>query len=211
MKRALLYLMACLLWSPLWAYKGHVVDKKGEPVVGATVSVLGTDSTMLQTAVTDSLGYYQLDVDAYPVTVKVQSVGYRPWTATLSEEPASTMETTLEEDQYQLKELVVTSDMIKQYDSHTSYRISQKEIANYSNFGLALNTIPFMTVTSKGEMLYRGNPEVLVLLNGVKTSWTEIQALGKEDVAKVDVYENPPAQYRLAGRARWSTSSPRAT
>lgn len=199
MKRALLYLMACLSWSPLWAYKGHVVDKKGEPVVGATVSVLGTDSTMLQTAVTDSLGYYQLDVDAYPVTVKVQSVGYRPWTATLSEEPASTMETTLEEDQYQLKELVVTSDMIKQYDSHTSYRISQKEIANYSNFGLALNTIPFMTVTSKGEMLYRGNPEVLVLLNGVKTSWTEIQALGKEDVAKVDVYENPPAQYRLAG------------
>ena len=157
--------------------------------------MLGKDSTVLLSVITDTLGYYQLAVKSYPAMVNVQSVGYQAQTFTLREEPASILKTSLREDQYQLKEVVVTSDMIRQYDSHTSYRISQKEIANYSNFGLALNTIPFLTVTTRGEMSYRGLPDVVVLLNGVRTSWQEIQALDKGDVSKVDVYENPPAQY----------------
>lgn len=199
MKRFILYIVICFQALAAWAYKGHVVDKKGEPVVGATISVLGTDSIASLTAVTDTLGRYRLDVKAYPATITISSVGYRTARLTLGEEPSSIVETTLEEDRYQLTEVVVTPEMMRQFDTHTSYRISQKEIANYSNFGLALNTIPFLTVTSQGDMLYRGTPDVLVLLNGVKTSWAEIQGLDKGDVAKVDVYENPPAQYRLAG------------
>lgn len=199
MKKLVLYFVIGFQTLTVWAYKGQVLDQKGQPIIGAVASVLSKDSVAIVTAVADSIGYYQLPVKSYPAMVSIQSVGYQTKTFLLNEEPASIVKTTLLEDQYQLKEVVVTSDMIKQYDSHTSYRISQKEIANYSNFGLALNTIPFLTVTTRGEMSYRGLPDVVVLLNGVRTSWQEIQALDKGDVSKVDVYENPPAQYRLAG------------
>lgn len=171
MKKLVLYFVIGFQTLTVWAYKGQVLDQKGQPIIGAVASVLSKDSVAIVTAVADSIGYYQLPVKSYPAMVSIQSVGYQTKTFLLNEEPASIVKTTLLEGQYQLKEVVVTSDMIKQYDSHTSYRISQKEIANYSNFGLALNTIPFLTVTTRGEMSYRGLPDVVVLLNGVRTSW----------------------------------------
>lgn len=54
-------------------------------------------------------------------------------------------------------------------------------------------------VTSSGNISYKGSSNVVMLLNGVQTTWAEIQSISKEDVNKVDVYENPPAQYALAG------------
>ena len=129
MKRVVLYLVICFQTLTVWAYKGQVVNQKGQPIIGAAVSMLGKDSTVLLSVITDTLGYYQLAVKSYPAMVNVQSVGYQAQTFTLREEPASILKTSLREDQYQLKEVVVTSDMIRQYDSHTSYRISQKEIA----------------------------------------------------------------------------------
>lgn len=182
-----------------WPYKGRILDAKANPIIGATAFVYRKDSTIQLMAVTDTLGYYHLDVAHYPIIVKIQSLGYKPQDVLINEEPDNVVETVLEDDQYLLNEVVVTPEMMQHYDSHTTYRIPQKEMANYTNFAQALNVVPFMTVTSSGSMSYKGNSDIVILLNGVQTTWVEIQALDKGDVSKVDVYENPPAQYALAG------------
>lgn len=183
----------------VWAYKGRVLDAKANPIIGATASVYREDVTIQLMAVTDTLGYYHLDVAHYPILVKIQSLGYKPQEVSIHEEPDNVVETVLEEDEFLLNEVVVTPEMMQHYESHTTYRISQKEMANYANFAQALNVVPFITVTSSGSMSYKGNSDIVILLNGVQTTWAEIQALDKGDVSKVDVYENPPAQYALAG------------
>lgn len=96
-----------------------------------------------------------------------------------------------------LKEIVITPEMVKHFDNRTSYRISRKILKNYVTFDKALNTLPFINVTTSGDISYKGQNNIIVLLNGVKTTFQEIQSLKKEDVSKVDVYDNPPAQYAL--------------
>lgn len=199
MKNIVLCLVLSMITLYAQAYKGQVTDTSLNPLIGATVSFLSNDSTILLTTMTDTLGYYELNVTHYPAIIRIQSLGYKTINISISKEPDYVFKTVLEKMLYLLNEIVVTPEMVKHYGSHTSYRISQKEIANYANFAQAMNIVPFMTVTSSGNISYKGNSNIVLLLNGVKTTWVEIQALDKNDVSKIDVYENPPAQYTLVG------------
>lgn len=180
-------------------YKGRVLDINAIPIIGATASVISEDSTILSMSVTDTLGYYTLDLENFPATIRIQSLGYKSKDTLLAHKPDCLVETVLYEDTYQLGSITVTPEMMQHFDSHTSFRIPQNELGKYTNFGQALNMVPFMMVTSSGNISYKGSSNVVMLLNGVQTTWAEIQSLSKEDVNKVDVYENPPAQYALAG------------
>lgn len=199
MKNIVLCLVLSMITLYAQVYKGQVTDTSSNPLIGATVSFLSNDSTILLTTMTDTLGYYELNVTHYPAIIRIQSLGYKTINISISKEPDYVFKTVLEKMLYLLNEIVVTPEMVKHYGSHTSYRISQKEIANYANFAQAMNIVPFMTVTSSGNISYKGNSNIVLLLNGVKTTWVEIQALDKNDVSKIDVYENPPAQYALVG------------
>ena len=180
-------------------YKGRVLDINAIPIIGATASVISEDSTILSMSVTDTLGYYTLDLENFPATIRIQSLGYKSKDTLLAHKPDCLVETVLYEDTYQLGSITVTPEMMQHFDSHTSFRIPQNELGKYTNFGQALNMVPFMMVTSSGNISYKGSSNVVMLLNGVQTTWAEIQSISKEDVNKVDVYENPPAQYALAG------------
>lgn len=72
-------------------------------------------------------------------------------------------------------------------------------MANYSSFVQSMNIIPHMNITTQGAISYKGNPNIVLLLNGVATTYEELQSISKEDISKVDIYENPPAQYALNG------------
>jgi hypothetical protein len=199
MRHYILLIFACLSTLNISAYNGRVTDVKNNPVIGATVSVMGKDSTIIAMTITDAQGLYTLDVSQFPATVRIESLGYKGQSLRLEQSPSSRVETVLEEDVYQLDTVVVTPEMMQHFDSHTSFRLPQKDLMRYSNFSQALNLVPFMMVTSSGNLSYKGNSNVILLLNGVQTTWEEIQSLRKEDINKVDVYENPPAQYALAG------------
>lgn len=180
-------------------YKGRVLDVNANPIIGATASVMSKDSTILSMSVTDTLGYYVLEVAKFPAAIRIQSLGYQSKDTLVTHNPDCVVETVLNDDIYQLGSVTVTPEMMQHFDSHTSFRIPQIDLAKYTNFGQALNLIPFMMVTSSGNISYKGSSNVVILLNGVQTAWAEIQSLSKEDVNKVDVYENPPAQYALTG------------
>ena len=52
-------------------YKGRVLDINAIPIIGATASVISEDSTILSMSVTDTLGYYTLDLENFPATIRI--------------------------------------------------------------------------------------------------------------------------------------------
>lgn len=78
---------------------GKVVDKQGEPVIGATVDVNGTDKK----AVTDINGHFSFQNIDGSATLTVTYIGFQKATLKVSEN----MEFVLEENNHQLNEVVV--------------------------------------------------------------------------------------------------------
>lgn len=98
-----------------------------------------------------------------------------------------------------LNEVVVTPDDIQEFSTHTSYRISYKEMERYPNVLQSLNEIPNLTVLQNGGIFFEGNQNIKVLIEGIEATLPEIQTLSKEDVAKVDVYRTPPLRFLTQG------------
>lgn len=98
-----------------------------------------------------------------------------------------------------LKEVVVTPKDVEEFNTHTSYRLSERDMARYTNVLQSLNEIPHLTVLTNGGVFYEGNTNVKILIDGVEASLQEVQTLSKEDVAKVNVYRNPPARFLSQG------------
>lgn len=98
-----------------------------------------------------------------------------------------------------LNEVVVTPSDVEEFVDHTSYRISEKDMARYTTVLQSLNEIPNMTVLTNGSVFFEGNSNIKILLDGVDASLEEIRTLSKEDIAKVDVYQTPPARFLSQG------------
>lgn len=197
--RTFLFLILLLQSSFSFAFKGKVVDTSNEPIIAATISVYTNDSVMQTNAITDTLGIYNLSNIQYPAKIVFRHLLYTEKTIYLTEEPKELLNTVLEEKSNILNEITVNAELVKHYESHTSYKMLQKDMANYSSFVQSMNVIPYMNITSKGGISYKGDSNVVLLLNGIATTYEELQTISKEDISKVDIYENPPAQYALNG------------
>lgn len=44
----------------MFAFDGKVVNPQGKPIIGASVLLLNADSTIANTAITDTLGQYRM-------------------------------------------------------------------------------------------------------------------------------------------------------
>ena len=168
-----------------FAFKGKVVDTSNEPIIAATISVYTNDSVMQTNAITDTLGIYNLSNIQYPAKIVFRHLLYTEKTIYLTEEPKEMLNTLLEEKSNLLNEVTINAELVKHYENHTSYKMLQKDMANYSSFVQSMNVIPHMNITSKGSISYKGDSNVVLLLNGVATTHEELQSLSKEDISKV--------------------------
>lgn len=98
---------------------GKVLDEKGEPIVGASVRVNGTNSG----TISDLEGRFQLDVPAGTL-LRISYTGYQTKEVRVS---AGTMNYTvrIEPDNKMLSELVVTALGIKREEKALSYNVQQ--------------------------------------------------------------------------------------
>lgn len=99
----------------------------------------------------------------------------------------------------ELKEVVVRAADMEEFATHTSYRLSQKDMSRYANVLQSLNLIPNLTVLSNGTVFFEGDSNIKILIDGVDATMQEVQTLSKEDIAKVDVYQTPPLRFMAQG------------
>lgn len=106
---------------------GTVVDENGEPVIGASIRIKGTQSGTQ----TDIDGKYVLDVPADAVLI-VSYIGYK--TQEVAVNGATTLDIKLQPEAHQIEEVVVTALGIKRSEKALSYNVQKVG-------GEALNTV----------------------------------------------------------------------
>lgn len=72
-------------------------------------------------------------------------------------------------------------------------------MSRYANVLQSLNEIPNLTVLSNGAVFFEGNQNIKILIDGVEATIQEIQTQSKEDISKIDVYQNPPLRFLSQG------------
>ena len=97
--------------------KGHVTDENGEPLIGATVNVKGTE----ERTVTDIDGNYTLRTSASHPTVIVSYLGYR--NKELKALGSSSLDIIMQPDQQSIDEVVVTALGIKREKKMLGYSV----------------------------------------------------------------------------------------
>lgn len=100
-----------------------------------------------------------------------------------------------------LQAVEVTPEDMTDFTTHTTYRLSQAAMQHYPNVMMSLNEIPNMTVLSNGATFYEGDQNIKILIDGIESTPQEIQALSKEDISKVEVYQTPPPRFLAQGVA----------
>ena len=97
--------------------KGHVTDENGEPLIGATVNVKGTE----ERTVTDIDGNYTLRTSASHPTVIVSYLGYS--NKELKASGSSSLDIIMQPDQQSIDEVVVTALGIKREKKMLGYSV----------------------------------------------------------------------------------------
>ncbi|MCP9612540.1 SusC/RagA family TonB-linked outer membrane protein [Coprobacter tertius] len=159
--------------------KGTVIDRNGEPVIGANVSVIGTTTGVN----TDINGNFTLNVKPNDV-LKISFIGYKPQNIMIKNQ--SELRIVLTEDDKQLGEVVVTAMGIKRKSETLAYAadvVGGKDVNDIKSINM-INSLQgksaglIITPNSTGaggasKILLRGNKSIngnnqpLVVVDGV--------------------------------------------
>lgn len=169
-----------------------VTDTDKQPISGVKVTLYDEHSDSIGCALTNARGEFEL-VSPPAASFVFESPDYTAMLVYV--ERLKTDSITLQTGKI-LDEVVVMGDEAKRHLTHTTYRLSQKEMRKYGNFFECLDAIPLVTVLpGSSRIFYRGHANVAVLVDGVQTTVQELQTISKNDISRIDVYDNPPAQY----------------
>ena len=184
--------------------KGQVLDAMGEPVIGATVTLKGTNIV----SVTDLDGNFTLN-GAKKGTIVVSYVGYK--TSEVATNGSGTVNITLQEDASQLGEVVVVGYGVQKKATLTGAvsMVNGDEVLKgraTSNVGTALQgAIPGLTITRSSSrptdnpsISLRGGISVnaaspLILIDGVDAYAWELNSLNPNDIESVSVLKDAAA------------------
>lgn len=196
MKRVVIVLCFAI---PFLAFgqKGKVIDKHGEPIISAVVMLNKIDSTFVKAVTTDLEGRFDLKSDMRPYMLVFNHVSYAS-KKTVSETD-DLGEIILEDKLQVLDEVVITPEQMRQFKTNKTYYLSDRDKKKYVDFLHALNEIPLLSVDMNNKLSYMGMSSVKVLLNGVNSNENELATLNPEDIAKIEVYDTPPARFTAMG------------
>jgi len=198
-----LLLSVCLLPKLIWGQQleGYVLDASKTPLPGAQVQVAGTDMG----TVSESDGFFKLNVNELPFTISVSFVGFRT-ERILIETVEDPVEIVLQEESYSLDAVEIFSEHAKQEVSLPTYHLDAdffKERGD-GTFAQALDVLPGISAINVGTGIAKpvirglyGN-RILVNQNGIKQEgqqWGNDHGLEIDpfDVDRVEIIKGPSA------------------
>jgi hypothetical protein len=196
-KKMLLFLFCITSTHLLFAQKGRVIDGNNEPIIGMIVALKNVDSTFVKAVTTDLDGGFDLKSDIRPYLLDFQHISYLP--KNLISEADDLGDILLTDKSYEFGEIVVRPEDMKQFETHKNYWLSEKDLNKYVDFLHALNEIPLLSVDMNNKLSYMGMSAVKILLNGVNSTENELSTLNPQDIAKIEVYDTPPARFAAMG------------
>lgn len=181
---------------------GIVREKSGEAIPFASV-VLARDSKIITGCMTDNSGRFQLKAESGEYLFSVKFIGYSKYSQTIeltdSRQDIGTV--VLEVSIQSLNEAVVTA---RQESANVSVeRTSINADANISGAkGSALDILrsaSSVSISSDKNITVRGKSNILVLLDGIPTTISDLESIPAANVKSIDIITNPDASYDAEG------------
>lgn len=196
-------------WGQKTAFSGKVMDGiTKQPLEYATVTLLGSDSSIISGALTNTAGDFKIMADK-PVspTLKVQSIGYQSIMIKASKDGSiDVAEIYLHPNEYSLDEVTVEGE------KRTTSITLEKQVFSVNQFQNAANgtgldliqRLPSVTVNTEGTLLFRGSESFMILLNGKPTTRTAADILAQlpaNTIQSIEVITTPQAKYDAEGKS----------
>ncbi len=176
--------------------KGHISDKQKEPYVGCTVVLKALpDSTIIGYDFSNEHGNFNISYDgkAEMLEISISGMQITPQSKNI-ENKTQTVNFTVEEEDVQLKEIVIKSTKMWGAKDTVNYLVSEFSERNDIVIGDVLRKMPGIDVSESGAITYQGKPinnfyiENLDLLGG--RYGIAANNISAKDVSTVQVLEN---------------------
>ena len=210
MKRFLLFSVAVLcntlsVLAQSYSIKGTVMDEKtNEPISRVNVIVRqSADNSIVTYATTADNGTFSLRISCEHLadyTLQVTCLGYEQQTLGLTDTNYSIR---LKEKAFELHEVSVKADKIRQNKDTTSYFVASFATTKDRTIGDVLTNMPGINVADNGKISYNGSPVNNLYIEGIdlfdgKYSLATSN-ISYENIARVEVIENHQAIKALQG------------
>ena len=182
---------------------GKVVDENGMPIEYASVAVFDADK-VLTGSVTDNEGGFvvRVPVRTEEYLLSVQFIGYTKHEALVkADRPNVNLGNIVLNDNAVSLNAV---EVVGKADAHTS-NIERTNINVAANINASQGTALDILATSanvsvsNGTIAIRGNSNILVLLDGVPTTMTDLSAIPASSIQNIEILTNPDASYDSEG------------
>lgn len=194
MSKLLLILLSVCAFEFATAKTLIVVNHAEETLPDAVITMYGEENDSLSTVQADKNGRFEFSSPP----VKSFIIEAADYATRYVEAGSLKSDTIVMTPAGMLDEVVVSANNL----GYKTFRLSKEDMLKYSNFFECLNEIPMMTVLpGSSQIYYRGRSDVALLVDGVMTSVSEFQTISKNDISRVNVYDNPPQQYTDQGFA----------
>jgi len=180
-----------------------------DPLMYATVRIKDATAKLLAATITDEKGAFKLEfIPVDSATLELSLVGYQTLVRTLSKSNLSINlgVINLQPDATLLKEVAINGEQ-PSISLKLDKKIFQvgKDVLSQTGSSLdLLNGVPSVSVSPSGSVSLRGNSNVLVLIDGRRSGFTQGNALDQlsaDQIERVEVITNPSSRYDAAGSA----------
>ncbi len=187
---------------------GKVVDKSGQPISYATVTVK-EGTTVVTGSITDDSGDFEVKgLAPKNYDIEIQFIGYKPYNgkADLSsgQKNLSLNRITLADEATQLEgvEVIAERSTIEQKIDRRVINVGRDLTTAGATASEIMNNIPSVNVDQDGKISLRGNQNVRVLIDGRPTNMDPAQLLKQipsTSIKKIELITNPSAKYNPEG------------
>ena len=206
------FLILCLLFifnlnvfaqNNVSSIKGKVIGENEEPIPYASVAVY--DSEKLVTgAITNDKGIFTLKVEQSEneILLAIEFVGYIKEEIKLIPDKSKIDigNIVLKENVVMLEDVVVSSTAVshKSTVEHTTINASAN-IASSKGSALDILSTSSSVSIQNDEISIRGNKNILVLMDGIPTTITDLSSIPAANIKNIDIITNPDASYDSEG------------
>lgn len=181
---------------------GCVLDESNEAVPFVSV-VLSQNGSIITGGVTDDKGKFQIKTNAGSYDLSAEFIGYQKqiFKIDLKSGKQDIGTIILKESVQELAEVTVTAKQETKKNSveHTSINTDASISGSKGSVLDILRTSTSVNVSSDNAITIRGKSNILVLMDGVPTTVTDLQSIPASNVKNVDIITNPDARFDAEG------------
>jgi hypothetical protein len=189
---------------------GNVTRKEGGPLAMVTVILL-KDTGFLAAGITNEKGNFFINAPLQKDStyiLQLSLVGFQTMTQLFRfPDPALSQKLVLTNEGNTLKTVVILSSkqIITRKADRYVINVENSYLANTGNALDVLQRSPGLWVTTDGSIRLKGNQPVMVMINDVVQRMSPeelaeyLKSLASESISKIEVIQNPPAEYEAAG------------